>query len=240
MDWNCGHEPGTAKEAGILGSAGARSPERHEASGRSTPVCANAGTDLVRAASAESGGGFFMEAGAPPLLRGRRCLLRPQRSGDADRLARIATDAEVTRFLFDEFDVAEWCAAAGRAHGFDFWVVEPRHAGSGAEADAIGFFILQPGRGGYRCSAEVSYWIGREWWGRGVMSEALATVTAWAWQRWPPLTRLQADVFPGNGASRRVAAKCGYVLEGVRPRSAIKDGCAIDILQYAAYRPDGA
>jgi RimJ/RimL family protein N-acetyltransferase len=54
----------------------------------------------------------------------------------------------------------------------------------------------------------------------------------------PVVQRLVAPIFARNAASQRVAAKAGYVLEALQPRSLIKGGRAIDVTLYAAYRPD--
>ena len=56
---------------------------------------------------------------------------------------------------------------------------------------------------------EVGYWIGREFWGRGVASRALAAFLRIEKQR--PLT---AHVAKHNVASRRVLEKCGFRLCG--------------------------
>jgi [ribosomal protein S5]-alanine N-acetyltransferase len=174
-----------------------------------------------------------------PRLHGQRCLLRPLRAGEVPALTRLAEDPEVTRFLPDGFNAGEWCAADSAANGFDFMSIEARPEGAApaAAADAIAFIVLRPGPACLRCSAEVSYWIGRPWWGSGIASDALAVLTSWAWRARPGLTRLHADVFAGNAASARVAERCGYTLECVRRRAAMKGDRTVDILQYATYRP---
>ncbi len=83
-----------------------------------------------------------------------------------------------------------------------------------------------------RISAEIGYWLGEAFWGRGIMSEALAAVTAYA-IREHGLTRVYAIPFDGNGASCRVLEKVGFVCEGRMRRSAIKAGRVIDQLLYA-------
>jgi RimJ/RimL family protein N-acetyltransferase len=56
---------------------------------------------------------------------------------------------------------------------------------------------------------EVGYWLGREFWGRGVATLALAAFVAGIEER--PLT---AAAFEGNVASMRVLEKCGFVRAG--------------------------
>lgn len=60
-------------------------------------------------------------------------------------------------------------------------------------------------RGGLR---EVGYWVGREHWGRGLASRAVAEIVARV-----PERPLHALVAAHNAASRRVLEKCGFVLE---------------------------
>jgi len=83
-----------------------------------------------------------------------------------------------------------------------------------------------------RVSAEIGYWLGEPFWGRGIMSEALVAVTRYAIAT-HGLTRLYALPFEWNIASCRVLEKAGYVLEARLRRSAIKDGRITDQLQYA-------
>jgi len=177
----------------------------------------------------------------PPTLAGERCSLRLLRAGDASNIARYADDEAVWCTLHDGFphpytlaDAQAWCGGAWR---------DPRYGTAwGIEVDdqVIGCIGAREDSGAFRCNAEVGYWIGRPFWGRGIATEALALVTAWAWSARPELTRLYAPIFAWNQASQRVAAKCGYVLEGLLRQSAIKDGKLIDLAQYAAYRVDAS
>mgnify|MGYP001605662840 CR=1 FL=1 len=59
-----------------------------------------------------------------------------------------------------------------------------------------------------RVSAEIGYWLGKAFWGRGIVSEALAAVTQHA-IRPHGLTRVYAVPFDGNPASCRVLEKAG-------------------------------
>jgi ribosomal-protein-alanine N-acetyltransferase len=83
-----------------------------------------------------------------------------------------------------------------------------------------------------RVSAEIGYWLGEPFWGRGIVSEALVAVTRHAIDTCG-LTRVFALPFAYNAGSCRVLEKAGYVLEGRLRRSAIKDGRIVDQMQYA-------
>ena len=83
-----------------------------------------------------------------------------------------------------------------------------------------------------RVSAEIGYWLGQDYWGRGICAEAVRAVTAYAVDAYG-LTRVFAVPFAHNPASCRVLEKAGYVLEGTKRRSAIKDGRVCDQKLYA-------
>ena len=99
----------------------------------------------------------------------------------------------------------------------------------GAAVGCIGFQLSVDVE---RVSAEIGYWLGEPFWGRGLDTEALIAMTKHAAGAYE-LTRLYARAFEWNPASCRVLEKAGYVLEGRLRRSAIKDGRIVDQLQYA-------
>ena len=98
----------------------------------------------------------------------------------------------------------------------------------GVAIGAIGFSVQSDVA--YR-SAEIGYWLGEEFWGRGIATEALMAVTDYAFASYD-LCRLYAHVFEWNLASARVL-KSGYTLEGRLKKSVTKDKQTIDQLLYA-------
>ena len=72
-------------------------------------------------------------------------------------------------------------------------------------------------------SAEVGYWIGRPFWGKGIATEALRQLTALIFST-TTIARLQAYVFEGNIASMKVLEKNGYTLEGILNKAVFKHG----------------
>ena len=89
-----------------------------------------------------------------------------------------------------------------------------------------------------RISAEIGYWLGVAYWGRGIMTAALRGATRIAFESHPDLRRLYAVPYAGNLASARVLEKVGYHLEGRMRESAIKDGVVVDQLLYAKLRDE--
>jgi ribosomal-protein-alanine N-acetyltransferase len=172
-----------------------------------------------------------------PRLVGERCTLRALTPDDATAIACHADDAAVARNLHDGFpnpytlaDAQAWCGAQHREPVFGrVWAVT-------VADEAIGCIGVVPQSGVPACNAEVGYWIGRAHWGRGIAVDALRSVTAWAWQSLPEVQRLVAPIFARNLASQRVATKAGYVLEAHLPRSLMRAGEVIDVVQYAVHR----
>jgi RimJ/RimL family protein N-acetyltransferase len=94
-------------------------------------------------------------------------------------------------------------------------------------------FTVQPDVGVR--SAEIGYWLGEEFWGRGIATEALIAVTDYAFKNYD-LCRLYAHVFEWNPGSARVLEKAGYEFEGRLKKSVTKNGQTIDQLMYAMVR----
>ena len=177
-----------------------------------------------------------------PTLKGPRCTLRPLRESDAESMQRHADEPAVAYNLFDGFpqpytlEMAQaWC---GHQH------LEPRYAhvlGVVVERDEVaGCISVTQQTGLWACSAVVGYWLGQAYWGRGVMSEALSLLTAWAWPALPQVTRLWMPIYARNLGSQGVARNAGYVLEGRMPLSILKAGMAIDAVNFGCTRPGAA
>lgn len=79
----------------------------------------------------------------------------------------------------------------------------------------------------YIKSAEIGYWIGEPFWGKGIAAEALRQITEYAFNTFD-LVRLYAEVFENNKASMRVLEKNGFYLEGVRRKSVFKNEVLMD------------
>lgn len=162
------------------------------------------------------------------------CLLRPLELTDIESLARHANDRGVWQNLRDRFPhpYGEADALAWIEHVRS----RPVQTSFGIDVDgqAIGSISLMIGEDIARHTAELGYWIGREFWGRGIMVEALRATTRYAFDVLG-LVRVFAVPFVTTTRSSRVLEKAGYVREGLMCRSAVKDGKIVDQVLYAAY-----
>ena len=75
----------------------------------------------------------------------------------------------------------------------------------------------------YSHSAEIGYWIGETFWGKGIATEAVKQLTKYA-QTELGYVRLFAGVFEYNKSSMRVLEKCGFQQEGIFKKGLIKNG----------------
>ena len=100
------------------------------------------------------------------------------------------------------------------------------------DGTATGGIGIQIGEDVFRHTAEIGYWLGEEFWGRGVMSEAVAAFTHHCFKEFS-LHHIFAKAFSNNPASARVLEKAGFVLEGRLRKNVVKEGKILDSLLYA-------
>ncbi len=165
------------------------------------------------------------------------CVIRPWQVGDEDSLARHANDRGIWLNLRDRFphpytraDAEQWVRlASGQQPVANFAI-----AVDGEAVGGIGLILRDDVE---RCSAEVGYWLGRTFWGRGLTTAALRGLTAHAFRTFS-LTRIYALPFADNTVSIRVLEKAGFRFEGRLRRSAVKDGVVRDQVVYAVTDED--
>lgn len=148
-------------------------------------------------------------------------LLRDWRPGDEDPLVRYANNRNIWINLHDCFPHPYTLADA------EWWIQGPGQASSQTQfaivldGDAIGGIGFELREDVFRRSAEIGYWLGEPFWGRGIATEALRAVTECALKKFD-LCRIEAGVFEENRASMRVLEKAGYVCEARLKKSVTK------------------
>lgn len=63
-------------------------------------------------------------------------------------------------------------------------------------------------------SAELVYWLGEEYWGKGIISKVIESYVNWLWDTFPRMRRVYGKVYAWNPASIRVLQKLGFQYEG--------------------------
>ncbi|MBL8920228.1 MAG: GNAT family N-acetyltransferase [Myxococcaceae bacterium] len=162
--------------------------------------------------------------------------LRAPHADDAQALAALANDRGVWRNMRDLFPhpytlqhANQFIARQAQPSPNRIFLIDV----AGAVAGACG---VHPLSDVYARGAEVSYWLGAPFAGRGIATKAVAALTRFGFEQLG-LARLQAGVFEWNQASARVLEKNGYVREAVLRKSVFKDGQLIDSFLYAKVNP---
>ncbi len=161
--------------------------------------------------------------------------IRPYEAGDVASLVKYANNYQVWRNLRDRFpypytraDAIDWLRYLRRQNPLqDFGIA------NGVEL--IGGIGVQIQDDVHRRSAEIGYWLGQPFWGRGIASRAVVAMTDYAFARYP-IVRIYAHVFEGNDRSIRVLEKAGYQFEGRMRKSVCKEGRLLDQSIYAILR----
>lgn len=81
-------------------------------------------------------------------------------------------------------------------------------------------------------TAELGYYIAEEYWGKGIMTEAVKQICEYVFGD-SDIIRIYAEPFAYNIASCRVLEKVGFQYEGTLRSNAVKNGKVIDMKMYS-------
>lgn len=151
----------------------------------------------------------------------QRLSLRPLRTDDAAQIYEYASDPEVAQYtswmVHSKLDtvidyVTSACNSASDLPGRFSQVCSIRMLGSESVIGTIDLTQPDPG------SAQIDYVIAREYWGRGLMTEAVRALSEWAFQQLPGVVRIRSSCLQRNVGSCRVLEKADFVLRRVEQR----------------------
>ena len=165
-------------------------------------------------------------------LKLERCTIRDWRMDDAPSLAKHANNRKVWLTLRDRFpfpyrieDARSFIERTISDQPEQNFCIEI----NGSAAGGIG---LRLGQDVHRHTAEFGYWLAEEFWGKGIMTEAVTAFVNYCFDNFS-LNRMFAAAYANNPASARVLEKAGFVFEGRLQKNVIKDGQILDSLLYA-------
>lgn len=145
------------------------------------------------------------------ILETERLILRPWRETDAEDLYNYAKDERVG-------PIAGWPPHKSVEESAEIirtiFTQEGVFAVALKEDDiAIGLIgLIRGAKSNFPISeneAEISYWIGVPFWGKGFIPEAIREVTRYGFEELG-LTNIWSGYFDGNEKSKRAQEKCGY------------------------------
>lgn len=163
-------------------------------------------------------------------------ILREYCENDLEDLVTLANNDKVSRYLDLSFphpythEAAAWWIEIGcRAEGSAVKVIE-------WEGQFVGSVGTTAASGWRSHIAEIGYWLGEPFWGKGIASQALDQMTKIAFTELE-FQKLQASVLKPNVGSMKVLEKCGYILEGEKAREVCRDEIFYDTSVYSKLKP---
>jgi len=100
------------------------------------------------------------------------------------------------------------------------------------DGKAVGSIGIILGKDVERITAELGYWLGKKYWGKGIMTQAIKQMTEYAFENFP-IHKIFATPFDFNIGSQKVLQKAGFKREAILKQHAIKNGKIIDLHYYS-------
>ncbi|MEN7550834.1 GNAT family protein [Rapidithrix thailandica] len=161
--------------------------------------------------------------------------LRPLCFEDHREMARLANNRKIWRNLRDLFpspyteeDAKEFIAIYQGERMPPTFAIEYQ----GNFAGVVG---LVPQSDVYKKTAEVGYWLGEPYWGKGIMTQVVKQIVRYGFEQLGFL-RIFTGVFAYNLASQHVLEKAGFVKEAVFKNAIFKDGQVTDEVRYGIWK----
>ncbi|KAF1920609.1 acyl-CoA N-acyltransferase [Ampelomyces quisqualis] len=181
-----------------------------------------------------------------PIVTTARLGLRPYHLQDVTSMALNADNPAIAKYMSLAFPSPYTLESAKTwiimnppsPHVCQFGIYELSSPGT-----VIGSIGLKLGADVNSHTAEIGYWIGERYCGKGYTTEALGAMTKWAFESYEGkdgqrMRRLWGGVFAGNVASMRCFEKCGYPHEGVMKGHAEKHGEVMDMHVFGLTKAD--
>jgi [ribosomal protein S5]-alanine N-acetyltransferase len=171
-----------------------------------------------------------------PTLATERLTLRPLSMSDAPTLQELLQAREIAENVLDvphpypDGEAERFIVMVDELTAQNFYEVFAIERC--AEPGIIGTVWLEK-EGVARVS--IGYWLGKPYWGRGIMTEAVKRVVAYAFEALG-CNRVYASVFPESIASARVAEKAGMVYEATMRQHIMNLGRLRDLAFYGMVR----
>lgn len=158
------------------------------------------------------------------MLETNRLILRKMTLDDAEAVFAYASDPEVTRYVIWETHLSiedsraflDLVTTKYQSGGEPEWGIV--YKGDHRFVGTCGIVSWEP----YHARAELGYALSRDYWGRGLMAEAVGAMISFGFKEMN-LNRIEARCIAENTASARVMEKAGMLYEGtLRQRELIK------------------
>ncbi len=170
-------------------------------------------------------------------LLDNKIILRPLEMSDKFELAKIADNPNIAKNLRNAFPNPYTLADA------EFFIENiannsPNYIfGIFYEGKYCGNIGIHPGSDVYSRSAELGYFIGEKYWGKGITTRAVKLIIDFTFEQLD-IVKIYAGIFEYNPASMKVLEKNGFKLEGILRKSVFKNNQFYDEYRYGLVHPD--
>lgn len=158
--------------------------------------------------------------------------LRKWKKSDAESFFKYSSNPKITKNMRDAFpSTLDDCRKTVESFSCNDETKQCCRAiiVNGEAVGCIGLFIKDDI---YCKSAEIAYWLGEPFCGRGIMSEAIKQLCQTAFEQYN-IVRIFAEPYAHNIGSRKALEKAGFALEGIMKKGVYKDGKFFDYCMYA-------
>ena len=161
--------------------------------------------------------------------------LRPWTMDDLDSLVKFGNNPNIAKNMTDQFP-----NPYTREKGKAFIEMATRQLPYGilaieVENQAAGGIGIHPQEDIHRKNAEMGYWLGEPYWGKGIITRAIIQMAEYGFQNFP-IDRIFARPFGTNIASQRALEKAGFKLDARFENTLLKNGVYEDELLDAIRR----
>jgi len=162
--------------------------------------------------------------------------LRPLKLSDAEQISKQGNDYHIWMNLTDAFP-----HPYSKQDAINFYKLQKEKLIQDVfaitlEKDLIGIISFSQKNGIYHISAEIGYWIGKEYWGKGYATEACKQIIKICFDSKPEIVKIYAMTYSHNIGSERVLLKSGFQKEATLTKACIKAWQILDLNYFSIFR----
>lgn len=161
--------------------------------------------------------------------------IRPFRPDDAESFATFGNNLNVARFMTDSFPHPYTVEKARAFIEYANSKTPVLICAIDVEGKAIGGIGIHPQNDIHSMNAELGYWLGEPFWGKGIATSAVKQMVQKAFAQLQIQT-IYARPYGNNIASQRVLEKAGFTREAVLKNFIYKNGEFLDEIFYVYRR----
>jgi RimJ/RimL family protein N-acetyltransferase len=106
------------------------------------------------------------------------------------------------------------------------------------EKEAAGTISLSLKKGMEKPSAEIGYWLGEAYWGKGIMTKTVKALVKYGFENFDYLNKIFAHIYDFNIGSQKAAEKSGFSRNAVFKEHILAEEKLTDVFVYEIFRKD--